>query len=120
MGWLEGQRRIGEMAQAIELRHSGENSVLSNLAMSASASLTQVSRWAYWWNSNDDLPDQVTNESVVMELNTDLAMKGMTAQELTVVVKAWQREQSAGRACCIFFESAKFCRRGGRQRRRRG
>ena len=88
---LEGQKRIGETAQAIELRHSGENSVLSNLAMSASASLTQVLRWAYWWNSTEDLPDHVTNESVVMELNTDFAMTGMTAQELTAVVGAWQK-----------------------------
>jgi hypothetical protein len=87
---LEGQRKIGETAQAIELRHSGENSILSNLALSASSSLTQVLRWAYWWNSTEDLPDHVTNESVVMELNTDFAMKGMTAQELTAVVKAWQ------------------------------
>lgn len=87
---LEGQKRIGETAQAIELRHSGENSVLSNLALSASSSLTQVLRWAYWWNSTEDLPDHVTNESVVMELNTDFAMTGMTAQELTAVVKAWQ------------------------------
>jgi len=87
---LEGQKRIGETAQAIELRHSGENSVLSNLAMSASASLTQVLRWAYWWNSTEDLPDHVTSESVVMELNTDFAMTGMTAQELTAVVGAWQ------------------------------
>lgn len=88
---LEGQRRVGETAQAIELRQSGENSILSNLAMSASASLTQVLRWAYWWNSTEDLPDHVTNESVVMELNTDFAMTGMTAQELTAVVGAWQK-----------------------------
>ncbi len=33
---LEGQKKLGETAQAIELRHSGENSILSNLAMSAS------------------------------------------------------------------------------------
>ena len=81
---------MGEAAAAIELRQSGENSILSNLAMSASASLTQVLRWAYWWNSTEDLPDHVTNESVVMELNTDFTMTGMTAQELTAVVKAWQ------------------------------
>ena len=56
---LEGQRRVGETAAAIELRHSGENSVLSNLAISVSASLTQVLRWAYWWNSTEDLPDHV-------------------------------------------------------------
>jgi hypothetical protein len=88
---LEGQKKIGETAQAIELRHSGENSVLSNLAMSASMSLTQVLRWAYWWNSTEDLPDHVTSESVVMELNTDFAMTGLTAQELTAVVGAWQK-----------------------------
>jgi len=88
---LEGQRRVGETAQAIELRQSGENSILSNLAMSASSSLTQVMRWAYWWNSTEDLPDHVTNEQVVMELNTDFAMTGMTAQELTAVVGAWQK-----------------------------
>ena len=57
---------------------------------SAPMTLTQVLRWAYWWNSTEDLPDHVTNESVVMELNTDFAMTGMTAQELTAVVKAWQ------------------------------
>ena len=88
---LEGQKKIGETAQAIELRHSGENSVLSNLAMSASMSLTQVLRWAYWWNSTEDLPDHVTSDSVVMELNTDFAMTGLTAQELTAVVGAWQK-----------------------------
>jgi Domain of unknown function (DUF4055) len=88
---LEGQRRVGETAQAIELRQSGENSILSNLAMSASAALSQVLRWAYWWNSTEDLPDHVTNEQVVMELNTDFAMTGMTAQELTAVVGAWQK-----------------------------
>ena len=88
---LEGQRRVGETAQAIELRQSGENSILSNLAMSASASLSQVMRWAYWWNSTEDLPDHVTTEQVVMELNTDFAMTGMTAQELTAVVGAWQK-----------------------------
>ena len=88
---LEGQKKVGETAQAIELRQSGENSVLSNLAMSVSASLTQVLRWVYWWNSTEDLPDHVSNEQVVMELNTDFAMTGMTAQELTAVVAAWQK-----------------------------
>jgi hypothetical protein len=88
---LENQKRVGEAAQAIELRQSGENSILSNLALSASVSLTQVLRWAYWWNSTEDLPDHVTHEQVVMELNTDFTMKGMTAQELTAVVAAWQK-----------------------------
>ena len=57
---LEGQKKVGETAQAIELRQSGENSILGNIAANLSASLTQVLRWAYWWNSTEESPDEVT------------------------------------------------------------
>ena len=87
---LESQKKVGETAQAIELRQSGENSILGNIANSVSASLTQMLRWAYWWNSTEASPDDVTNEQIVMELNTDFSTKGMSAQELTAVVSAWQ------------------------------
>jgi len=87
---LESQKRVGETAQAIELRQSGENSILANIATSVSASLTQVLRWAHWWNSTETLPDDVTNEQVVIELNTDFSTKGLSAQEVTAVVAAWQ------------------------------
>jgi hypothetical protein len=87
---LEGQKRMAETAEAIELRQSGENSILGNLALSVSASLTQVLAWAYWWNSTEDLPEQITNDQVLIELNTDFSMKGMSAQEIVSVVKAWQ------------------------------
>jgi hypothetical protein len=87
---LESQKRVGEAAQTIELRQSGENSVLGSLAQSVSASMTHVLRWVYWWNSTEELPDDVTNEQVTLELNTDFSMKGMTAQEITAVVAAWQ------------------------------
>ncbi len=87
---LESQKKVGESAEAIELRQSGENSILSNIALSVSASLSQVLAWAYWWNSTEELPDDVTNDQVVIELNTDFSTKGMSATELTAVVKAWQ------------------------------
>ena len=87
---LEGQKKVGETAQAIELRQSGENSILGNIAVNVSASLTQVMRWAYWWNSTDDSPEDVTNEQVLVELNTDFSMKGMAAPEIQAVVAAWQ------------------------------
>ncbi len=32
----------------------------------------------------------MTNEQIIMELNTDFSTKGMSAQELTAVVSAWQ------------------------------
>jgi hypothetical protein len=32
-----------------------------------------VLRWAYWWNSTEDLPEDVTNEQVLIELNRDFS-----------------------------------------------
>ena len=55
-----------------------------------SASLTQVLRWAYWWNSTEKSPDDVTNERVLVELNTDFSTKGLSALEITSIVAAWQ------------------------------
>jgi hypothetical protein len=81
---------VGEATEAIELRQSGENSVLGNLAQSVGASLTQVLRWAYWWTSTEAWPDDVTKDQVVIELNTDFSTKGLSAQEVTAVVQAWQ------------------------------
>src|SRR5204863_3440148 len=54
---LEAQKRVGETAEAIELRQSGENSVLSAVSLSVSNSLTQVLRWVYWWNSTEETPE---------------------------------------------------------------
>jgi hypothetical protein len=87
---LETQKRVGEAAEAIELGQSGENSVLGNLAQSVGASLTQVFRWAYWWNSTELWPDDVTRDQVVIELNTDFSTRGLAATEIVAVVKAWQ------------------------------
>lgn len=87
---LESQKRVGETAQAIELRQTGENSILGNIAINVSASLTHVLQWAYWWNSTEETPDDVTGERVLIELNTDFSAKGMSAQELQAVVAAWQ------------------------------
>lgn len=87
---LEGQKKVGETAQAIELRQSGENSILGNIAANVSASLTQVLRWAYWWNSTEESPEEVSSEAALVELNTDFSTKGLAAQEITAVVAAWQ------------------------------
>ena len=47
-------------------------------------------RWAYWWNSTEPWPDDVTKDEVVIELNRDFSTKGLSAQEVTAVVAAWQ------------------------------
>ena len=58
---LEDQKKVGETAQAIQLRQSGENSVLSGIATSVGESLTQVLRWVFWWNSTEEIPDAITS-----------------------------------------------------------
>ena len=87
---LEAQKRVGETADAIELRQSGENSVLMTLASSISDSVSQVLRWVYWWNSTEDSPELITEEGVLLQLNTDFSAKGMGSADLTAVVAAWQ------------------------------
>lgn len=87
---LESLKKVGETAQTVELRQSGENSILANMAASVSASLTQVLSWAFWWNSTEESPDNVTNDQVLFELNTDFSLKGLTAPEIQAVVAAWQ------------------------------
>ena len=87
---LEGEKKVGETAQAIELRQSGEHSVLSSVATSVSESLTQILRWVYWWNSTEDVPDNITSGEVLIQINTDFSTKGMDSLELQAVVAAWQ------------------------------
>ena len=87
---LENNKKVGETAEAIELRQTGEHSILGNIALSISDSLSQVLRWAYWWNSTEDSPENVTTDQVTFELNTDFSNKGLTSQDLQAVVGAWQ------------------------------
>jgi hypothetical protein len=87
---LEATKRVGETVEAIELRQSGENSVLQTLAISVSDSLSHVLRWVYWWNSTEATPDAVSEDTVLLSLNTDFAPKGMSAMELQATVAAWQ------------------------------
>ena len=87
---LEEQKRVGETAEAIELRQSGENSVLMTLALSVSDSVSQVLRWIYWWNSTEESPETVSEDLVLLQLNTDFSAKGLGSDELTAIVAAWQ------------------------------
>ena len=92
---LEDTKRVGETADAIELRQAGENSILMTLALSLSDSISHVLRWVYWWNSTEQLPDSLRsatggNDPVLLQINTDFTAKGLTSLELTAIVAAWQ------------------------------
>jgi hypothetical protein len=89
---LEDQKRVAETAEAIQLRQTGENSALSAIATSVSESLTQVVRWIFWWNSTEEIPEAISGADVLVQLNTDFSLKGMSSQELQAIVSAWQTE----------------------------
>ena len=48
-GWARRRRRSSCGRRA-------RYSILGNVALSVSESLTQVLRWVYWWNSTEELP----------------------------------------------------------------
>ena len=87
---LEDTKRVGETADAIELRQAGENSILMTLALSVSDSISQVLRWVYWWNSTEQFPEDISESLVLLQINTDFTAKGLTSLELTAIVSAWQ------------------------------
>ena len=87
---LEDTKRVGETADAIELRQAGENSILMTLALSLSDSISQVLRWVYWWNSTEQYPEDISENLVLLQINTDFTAKGLTSLELTAIVSAWQ------------------------------
>jgi len=87
---LEASKRVGETADAIELRQSGENSVLSAVSLSVSGSLTHMLRWVYWWNSTEATPEAIGDDAVLVTLNTDFKSKGMASDQITAIVSAWQ------------------------------
>lgn len=87
---LEAQKRVGESAEAISLRQANESSVVANIAMSISISMTAALRWVYWWHSTEETVDQVPRTQVEFMLNTDFETAKMSAAELIAMVQAWQ------------------------------
>jgi hypothetical protein len=63
---------------------------LNTVSLSLSSSLTQVLRWVYWWNSTEPIPDAIGPDLVLVTLNTDFSITGMSALEITALVAAWQ------------------------------
>ena len=87
---LEEQRRVGETAASIELRQSGENSVLSSVSLSIGDSLSHVLRWVFWWNSTEVTPEAVGEKTVLVTLNADFNLKGLASDEINAIVAAWK------------------------------
>ncbi len=80
---LGAEKRAAEAAETAAIHRSGENSVLASLAIAAGAALSKALGWCVLWA-------RAAGE-VKVELNTDYIPAGMTAQELTALVAAWQQ-----------------------------
>jgi hypothetical protein len=87
---LESQKRVSESAEALQLRQSGDSSVIAGLAVAVSKSLNQALRWVYWWHSTEDHPDQISSDQIMIEVNRDFDLVRLTGKEIEALVSAWQ------------------------------
>lgn len=79
---LENQKAQVEAADTIRQRSAGESSALAALAATLSAGITRaLNIFAAWAGAAGD---------VRFDINRDFMPQGMTAQELTALVQAWQ------------------------------
>jgi len=115
---LESRKRVGETAAAIELRQSGENSILNTVSLSVSAGLTQVLRWVYWWNSTEPIPDAIGSDLVLATLNTDFSVTGMSFQEIAALVAAWQAGAISQDTMLDLFRAGEVMHLAARTRRK--
>jgi hypothetical protein len=79
---LAAEKRAAEAAETAAIHRAGENSVLGSLANAASAAISKALNWCLQWAG-------VQAEAKV-ELNTDYLPTGLSAQEVTALVAAWQ------------------------------
>jgi hypothetical protein len=80
---LAAEKRAAETAETAAIHRSGENGVLASLAnWPRPARSARRCSWCAEWEG--------ASETVVVELNTDYLPAGITAQELSELVKTWQ------------------------------
>lgn len=79
---LEAQINTAQAADTLKQRTNGENSVLAAMANLVSAQLSKMLSFMALWAGNQQL--------VAVKLSTDFNPQGMTAQELTALVAAYQ------------------------------
>jgi hypothetical protein len=83
---LEPRKNVGETAEAIELRQSGESSVLASMGLCISESLSEVMRIMSAWGTVPTPGDALPR----ITLNADFNTATMTPQMLRELVAAWQ------------------------------
>lgn len=102
---LEPAKRVGETAETIELRQSGESSVLGAMAAAVSESLTRAMAFLYWWHSGLESEAKVTRRQASIALNTDYSVKSLSPLEIREAVAAWQAGALSGESLVELFKA---------------
>jgi hypothetical protein len=87
---LEAPKAAAEAATTLEMRSSGEKSVLAQIADSCSNSIIKCLYWCAWWSGIGDGPENL--EGITYQLNTDFISNRLGWQDLTALVAAWQQK----------------------------
>jgi hypothetical protein len=88
---LEDQKADAEAAATVQMRHSGENSVLAAIADTTARGIVNCLTWYLAWLGQE--PKELS-----YTINKDFFDQPMTAEELTGVVAAWQAGAMGGGA----------------------
>lgn len=80
--FLTSEKAAAEATETVKIRRSGETSVIAKIAQKRAQALQRVLEiMRDWLGSSGDIS---------VELNTDFAEAGLSAQDLTALVGAWQ------------------------------
>lgn len=78
-----------EAFETVQMRQSGEASVLLKVALACSESLSHVLQWVYWWHSSADKPEDLEKECNV-RLNTEFLQLDIDPTMMTALTAAYQ------------------------------
>lgn len=87
---LEENKKEAETAEVLQIRQSGEGSVLHNAAAAVGHSMTKVIKWIYWWHSTEPFPESIKDTDCSLNMNTDFIGYKLPADKLLALVRAWQ------------------------------
>lgn len=91
---LEDQKNTAEAAATVSLRHSGERSILANIATAVSQGLTQMLQWtASWMGLSTESLGTDEGSTISYELNKEFDTVPMDPQKMSVLMLALQSGQ---------------------------
>lgn len=90
----QGGGRSQEAFETVQIRHSGEVSALTDIAIQCSGTISKVLRLAVWWDDRsvampEDLGDE-EGENIHVELNTEFTTTKMDSGMLQALTSAYQ------------------------------